>query len=754
MAIRLGLLLLLCVGISNAQVVPYPTGYLAVTALDVNPRNSGTVNNTNMAAHIAACVTAGGCIIHLGSYTSPILFNNSSGCAITLGVQNSTTNTVADTPYNAIWIQGQGYTINQSTDRATSGTVLQGSSTSNPLICYNPTDASADLSTGNFTASYLTGGGIESLALDTCSTCIKFGALSKPSLSFYTLRHIYISNFSQWGSWIENFQYINVDDFVTQADISAATGQQMWAASSGAAINPGNSTLKRIFAQQYNFPGPERGIVFKARTSAGGAITDVNDINVYDLQSNVGNFSSPFNITQAGTWASGTTISLAANIQDFPVDMPVSVTATAGGFNINQTYFVVSNSGGTGSGTITLANCEGCAALTPSAGMTLITYGYPALEVVGYGSASCANNCVQPSHFDGLDLESNYTSAVVCQAGNADFQMDDIGSGQGVTQISGFVARGCTAIVRSPSEIIPDLDSTSAAQLQMYTSLATDSYGTNAVIGSSPGGFMIDRAMSAMGVGFSGAIRSGLASSVGLVAAFPIPFQSILFPTFSVAQRAIDTSAFNGNTTLNGQITGSVVLDGQNAAHVFTLATLSSSRVNTGTATPAMGTLTSGIQWEVFNDQNFAHTIAASSSSGNFDNNASLASINIPQGGAANIRAQSDNSTGFPVIQSLGPNTTVTATITISGCGSASSVGGAMNAGGFSGTFTCGTGASPATVTVTFPLNAPHYWICNADDITTGPTHLPNSGAAAQATCIFKGNITTSDIVILQATPY
>lgn len=90
---------------------------------------------------------------------------------------------------------------------------------------------------------------------------------------------------------------------------------------------------------------------------------------------------------------------------------------------------------------------------------------------------------------------------------------------------------------------------------------------------------------------------------------------------------------------------------------------------------------------------------------------------------------------------------------TVTGCGSASAISG----DGIGGKFTCGTGASPATIVVTMNgatgSTAANLWVCSGSDTTTAVA-LPQSGASSTTTCTMKGNIATSDVVTFEASAH
>ena len=202
-------------------------GQTTIFASDVNPSNSGATNVTNMAAHVTACVAAGGCVIQLGCYSSPIPMANSVAPAIVLGVENATAGG-QDTPYVGVSLKGCGWSINSNTNRPigtqSSGTVFQGTSTSYPILAYNYVDGTAVYSTAaNGTFSYLTTQ-VQDIAFDTCSTCVQFGALGKMGLYNSVIKNVFASNFKNWGFWFENFQYNVFDGLQAQVPASGCVG--------------------------------------------------------------------------------------------------------------------------------------------------------------------------------------------------------------------------------------------------------------------------------------------------------------------------------------------------------------------------------------------------------------------------------------------------------------------------------------------------------------------------------------------------
>ena len=360
---------------------------LYTTVAQVSPSQGAVTNWLALQGAVNEVAAIGGGRVAIAGFTGPI--SMSAGILL----------------QNNVIIQGAGCVA--ETGLPVSGTVLQGNGTF-PMFYYNVANSTTSPGTvSSFLATCVTGVQLLDLGIIDVTYGIQTGAINQGGFWASILRNISVGNFSQWAFWLDNFQEC-LFEFLYALDSPGYVGAIHFGSSCGNAVNLGNSTVSRIYTQSGTNGGiPARSIRFFARTNTGttgGATqTTINDINVFDLQSNNGPGAAK---TQAATWSGGspTVLSLAANIQYFPVDCPVSVTSSAGGLNIYQTYFVLTNSGGTGAGTITVGNLEGTATpITLSAGVTLITYGFAQLEISGYGDGADAS--IQNLNLFGLDLE-------------------------------------------------------------------------------------------------------------------------------------------------------------------------------------------------------------------------------------------------------------------------------------------------------------------------------------------------------------
>jgi hypothetical protein len=338
---------------SAAVYAPAKPCQSVLYATDVNPTNSGTVNDTNMSAHITACVAQGGCHLVVGCYSSPIPLDNTNGPAVLLGATTATPGN-ADTPYSGLWIDGCGFSMNVVTQRPIAGTVFQGTTTNYPIFAYNWQAGSADYSsTGNFNNSELQVR-LSHFAVDTCSTCIQIGNLSKVGIGDWSiLDDLYVSNFTGWGLWLENYNNSDVEKITAAATQSTYTGLMWFGSSIPASLyNDGNTRFGKIFGFIGNGSNCLcQNVVYRQRTSAGGSTGSLNDIPIFDIQVSG---SSGVIAHQAMTTISGSPIIAVANAALDPVDLPVIVcnTTTVASCAVPgnavspafSTWFVITNS--------------------------------------------------------------------------------------------------------------------------------------------------------------------------------------------------------------------------------------------------------------------------------------------------------------------------------------------------------------------------------------------------------------------------
>jgi hypothetical protein len=119
-----------------------------------------------------------------------------------------------------------------------------------------------------------------------------------------------------------------------------------------------------------------------------------------------------FNRSLLSVSAGITSASTSVTVPDgtkFTVGMPVNFTTTANGYTLGQLYFVLSVS----SNTLTLGSSRTGSAVsgTGTASMTLQTYGFPNVEIVGANTGAKVNNSV----FQQIDSEGTTTCGVYAE---------------------------------------------------------------------------------------------------------------------------------------------------------------------------------------------------------------------------------------------------------------------------------------------------------------------------------------------------
>lgn len=265
---------------------------------------------------------------------------------------------------SGVYFKGAGCTLNgASFPTYLKGTRLLGNNT-NPAFSYVPTTYTAPPSAGQAIAQWIYNVGIEDLCIDTVTYGLQFGGLYNSGIGYNSLlRNIIVIVPSQWGVYCENCdEFIAENMYVYNV---AATGQGgfFFGASGGSSggtgncggtgvcYNHGNFSIRHLYADIGGTAGL-RGIVFQARANSA-----FNHINVLDIQTSGNGYVG--GTSQAATMVSGNCVMTGSGLlAKFPIDMPVTVSASVNGFVQNQTYFSVpmvfttSLSAGATSGTI------------------------------------------------------------------------------------------------------------------------------------------------------------------------------------------------------------------------------------------------------------------------------------------------------------------------------------------------------------------------------------------------------------------
>ncbi len=313
--------------------------------------------------------------------------------------------------------QGDGYSLiytqypdsGSATLDTSKGTVLIGDGTF-PAFSYNTQGISLSAATTaygapgtaasstNFSNTALTGVGIVGIGLKNFSIGIQAGSQYKMSFC-YSYFDVCATDCTQWGFWIENFQHCDGCQFYS---FNNAIGNAAFVASGSGYLAPGNSYWNSVLAsvKQGINNIPIRNAVFLAYNSSA-----LGSMAVGHLQ---GNRFSQISSTQAATMSNGSTSIGVTDLTAFAVGMPVTFSSTSNGFTVTQIYFVLSVSGSTGAGTITVGNTQPslsatyqpvgylndnvyaptAISATGSTAINIITQGFPCIEVVGLDNSA------------------------------------------------------------------------------------------------------------------------------------------------------------------------------------------------------------------------------------------------------------------------------------------------------------------------------------------------------------------------------
>jgi len=267
------------------------------------------------------------------------------------------------------------------------GTILRGDGTFNGFEA-NAVDATVGFNgTGNDTANAaLTNCGIEDVALVNFLNGVKIGARCQAGPFYSTFRNIYAFGCVNWGLYFENGIH---NSYHRIYSFGCGNGFAIWQSNA----QTGNSYLEDIFVQPTtataNAGRQARGISFRARNSAIFGGLDGTRIQCNRFQATpLGGGSFPFG---TGITSSALTIGSAeipvADVTQFILDLPVSVSATTSGFTTRKIYFVRKITGTT-SGTIQLSlTVMGAPVLASgTTAINIVSQGFSPLEVVGIAS--------------------------------------------------------------------------------------------------------------------------------------------------------------------------------------------------------------------------------------------------------------------------------------------------------------------------------------------------------------------------------
>lgn len=466
-------------------------------------------------------------------------------------------------PYlSGVTLAGSSYQLNTG-QSLVGGTIIQGNGTFD-LISANaadlavpPANLPAMLSTGVRNAH------IRDLALKGGRNGIKVGALYQGGAYQSSIRRIRIESCTEWGMHVENWQYSHMSEI----DIAPSAGQKGVGRIVGSVpatiFNHGNLFISDLFSEggdRYT-----RGWCFHAR---GATTSSFNDIFVADLQRNC----SGSKLTVAATMANGNPEITVPDSSLFPVDLPVTVSASVNGFTRWATYFVIVS----GANKVQLANQMGGVAVVPNGAtaVNLITWGWAGLEIVGYGVTGSNGSDIQPSTFSGLDIEGKGTNMVVLQNANVHVGIGTAFNTQDTDLATTVCARSVFGgTINSSGTVSTDFDSGSAGAL-WATGLRRRTDQTNP--GYMPQG-LVRTETGRMGLNLGTIPNGGVDIALE---ALNISGRAFMYPHNPIGQRVATFTALTGG--LAGQEAGAYAFVGT-ANSVRTLPTLSGAAGATNT---------------------------------------------------------------------------------------------------------------------------------------------------------------------------
>lgn len=346
-----------------------------------------TLNNAGILAAAVAAQAAGGGVVQLPAATITL----TASLPLLPGVT-----------YN-----GAGFTVTgQGSPTLTGGTILKGDGTF-PLFAGNATDLGVPYSSSAaLISNWISGCGVSSMGLQNGSYGIKCGALYQAGAQYGNFHDLFIQGCSVNAAWFENFAQCSFDRISVYGNFQGGqfmgSGQALW--------NFGNSHFQKLTGGASTANGSGRVWSFQARVAS-----ELNNLSIFDI----GGSGAAVTNTQAATMVSTSTAIGVTDLSQYAVGMPVNFSATANGFTGTQIYFVLSVSGTSGAGSITVGNFMGgtggstAIAATGSTAVNILTKGWPVLEV---GGSDTGSTITYSSIKGASDIEVGGTAHIVLQA--------------------------------------------------------------------------------------------------------------------------------------------------------------------------------------------------------------------------------------------------------------------------------------------------------------------------------------------------
>src|SRR5262249_4558244 len=207
--------------------------------------------------------------------------------------------------------------------------------------------------------------------------------------------NLYISNCTDYGFWITNFQHCKFRRIFTFSNIN---GQFYGNDVPSSTLQPGNSVWEDLYnTTPSTNTNLSRAINFRVTQG------QQNEGLILRLQSNRLNATV---VTQAATMVNTSANITITDGTKFAVDMPVTFSASVNGFFQNEIYFVTS----VAANVITVALTVGGTniAATGNTAVNCTTQGFPALEICALSGAAISSH-----DYNNIDVEAGGTGAIL-----------------------------------------------------------------------------------------------------------------------------------------------------------------------------------------------------------------------------------------------------------------------------------------------------------------------------------------------------
>jgi len=479
-----------------------------------------TATDAGVRAAISALTTLGGGNVILPSGT--ITLSSSLPCGTDVhvyGVQPILTN----------WT-GAGFNLGAT------GTILTGSGF--PAFACNNTPVGTG--SGYQAAAQVQGFQVHDVGFTGFTRAFDIGAQNSPGCYWCVFDNLYLSGMTDWGMVLQNPNQTHLNGIFS---VDNTTGDILIQSSVESSVyEPGNSYLEFIYSNPLN--NNSHGIVLAAPGSDGGNGSMLNLIHMVNVQ--VNRFGDTL-VSQSATMSNSSTSIGVTDLSKFSVGMPLYFTSTANGFTANQLYFILSVSGSSGAGNITLGTsyyATSAITATGNTAITLNTYGFCNMEV--RASNAQGSSRIYQTNFDGVDYEAASASSTCGLYQEESLESSFHQNGQAAFGTRPYFSYRSSTYgnIVTNQPVYYDIDAASVSGLIWPGS-------RNPAYNRSPAGIVYDNVNSVAGL----QLTSGAASSLPDL----YSRSAFLYPNTGIGERIFprDTAI-----TLGGAQTGAIIFNG------------------------------------------------------------------------------------------------------------------------------------------------------------------------------------------------